>query len=586
MAFFPPTGVPTYTNFAAFPTSSSDGDTAIALDTDYFYIFNLATVTWVLVGTPMSGFTANRAVVTNSGGSLSVATTTSTEIGYVNGVTSSIQTQLNSKQASGNYITALTGGVTASGPGSAAATVVTNANLTGPITSVGNATAVAAQTGTGSTFAMQTSPSLTTPTIGVATATSINKVAITAPTTSATLTLADTSTLATSGAFSTTLTSTATTTLTLPTTGTLSTLAGVETLSNKALGYTTALTIKDGLFAIGALADTTKTAQFSCANITTATNRTFTFPDASGTLCLNPMSASGDIIYGGASGVPTRLAAGSNTNVLTLAGGVPTWAAPATSGTVTSVGMTVPAFLSIGGSPVTSSGTLALSYSGTALPVANGGSGVTSSTGTTNVVLSNGPTLVAPVLGTPASGNLSNCTSYPNVTQSVAGLVVSAGQLLGSNTSDAANSGNVGELKGPITRVRSASASLSTGAWANVTSTGKITLTAGRWLVSAMVAFQPGATTSVTELDVAISKNNGAATTAGTDCIAVPTTGEVWLTRGSAANVMANDSTIEVPSYYVTVANAATLDLYLVAMATFTISTMKTYGSLYAIRAS
>lgn len=45
-------------------------------------------------------------------------------------------------QAAGNYITALTGGVTASGPGSVAATVVTNANLTGPVTSVGNATTI------------------------------------------------------------------------------------------------------------------------------------------------------------------------------------------------------------------------------------------------------------------------------------------------------------------------------------------------------------------------------------------------------------------------------------------------------------
>lgn len=42
----------------------------------------------------------------------------------------------------------------------------TNANLTGPITSVGNATSVAAQTGTGSTFVMQGSPTLTTPNIG------------------------------------------------------------------------------------------------------------------------------------------------------------------------------------------------------------------------------------------------------------------------------------------------------------------------------------------------------------------------------------------------------------------------------------
>ena len=47
-------------------------------------------------------------------------------------------------------------------------------NLTGPITSVGPATSVASQTGTGSTFVMQASPTLTTPDIGVATATSIN----------------------------------------------------------------------------------------------------------------------------------------------------------------------------------------------------------------------------------------------------------------------------------------------------------------------------------------------------------------------------------------------------------------------------
>lgn len=44
------------------------------------------------------------------------------------------------------------------------------------------------------------------------------------------------------------------------------------------------------------------------------------------------------------------------------------------------------------------------------LAVARGGTGVTTSTGTTNVVLSNSPTLVTPILGTPTSGTLSNCT--------------------------------------------------------------------------------------------------------------------------------------------------------------------------------
>jgi hypothetical protein len=55
---------------------------------------------------------------------------------------------------------------------------VAPSNLTGPITSVGAATSVAAQTGTGSTFVMNTSPTLVTPVLGVATATSINGTSI------------------------------------------------------------------------------------------------------------------------------------------------------------------------------------------------------------------------------------------------------------------------------------------------------------------------------------------------------------------------------------------------------------------------
>ncbi|CAB4167568.1 hypothetical protein UFOVP861_32 [uncultured Caudovirales phage] len=48
----------------------------------------------------------------------------------------------------------------------------------------------------------------------------------------------------------------------------------------------------------------------------------------------NPMSASGDIIYGGTAGAGTRLAKGSNGQVLTLASGLPSWATPSAGGTI------------------------------------------------------------------------------------------------------------------------------------------------------------------------------------------------------------------------------------------------------------
>jgi len=56
--------------------------------------------------------------------------------------------------------------------------------------------------------------------------------------------------------------------------------------------------------------------------------------------------------------------------------------------------------------------TLTTQVTGT-LPVANGGTGVTTSTGTGATVLSTSPTLTTPLLGTPTSGNLANCTGIP-----------------------------------------------------------------------------------------------------------------------------------------------------------------------------
>jgi hypothetical protein len=68
------------------------------------------------------------------------------------------------------------------------------------------------------------------------------------------------------------------------------------------------------------------------------------------------------------------------------------------------------------------------------LPVANGGTGVTSSTGTGNVVLSNSPTLVTPALGTPASGTLTNATGLP-ISTGVSGLGTGVATFLGTPSS-------------------------------------------------------------------------------------------------------------------------------------------------------
>ena len=93
------------------------------------------------------------------------------------------------------------------------------------------------------------------------------------------------------------------------------------------------------------------------------------------------------------------------------------------SGTVTSVAASVPSFLSISGSPVTTSGTLAISYSGTALPVLNGGTGVTTSTGSGNAVLSISPTLTGTV-------GASAITATGVVTSNSRFVVTNAGSVL------------------------------------------------------------------------------------------------------------------------------------------------------------
>ena len=86
----------------------------------------------------------------------------------------------------------------------------------------------------------------------------------------------------------------------------------------------------------------------------------------------------GDILYGSATNTWSRLAAGTNGYVLTISGGVPTWAASTGGVTSFSAGTT--------GLTPNSATTGAITLAGT-LAVANGGTGVTTSSGANSVVL-------------------------------------------------------------------------------------------------------------------------------------------------------------------------------------------------------
>jgi len=199
----------------------------------------------------------------------------------------------------------------------------------------------------------------------------------------------------------------------------------------------------------------------------------------------------GAIPYQTGSSATAFLSAGTNGQVLTLASGIPSWATP-TTGTVTSVAQTFTGgIISVGGSPITTSGTLALTVAGTSggIPyftsasawassaalaanalMVGGGAGLAPSTITTGTGVvtalgvntgSSGAFVVnGGALGTPSSGTVTNLTGTASIningtvgattpttgkfttidfssTLAVSGATGSAGQVLTSNGSSA-----------------------------------------------------------------------------------------------------------------------------------------------------
>lgn len=124
-------------------------------------------------------------------------------------------------------------------------------------------------------------------------------------------------------------------TVTLPdVTGTVVTTGNLTAITTLTSPTITGAVFNDGSVVFeGATADAYET---TLAITDPTADRTITFPDSTGTVALTSgvinnslLTTTGDTIYASGSSTPARLAVGSTGQVLTVAGGVPTWATPA-----------------------------------------------------------------------------------------------------------------------------------------------------------------------------------------------------------------------------------------------------------------
>lgn len=238
-----------------------------------------------------------------------------------------------------------------------------------------------------------------------------------------------------------TLAGTDTSTLNIGTGGTLGTAAYTASSAYEVpLTFSTGLTRSTNTITVNASQNISTLSNLTSNGFVTTSGGTGALSIDTNTYLTTSSAAS---TYQPLDGDLTALAATSGTNTIYYRSAANTWSAvtfsgltfsggllTATgggSGTVTSVDMSVPSFLAISGNPITSSGTLALSYSGTALPVVNGGTGQTSYT--------NGQLLIGNTTGnTLTKATLTGTASQVVVTNSTGSITLSLPQSIAATS--------------------------------------------------------------------------------------------------------------------------------------------------------
>lgn len=332
------------------------------------------------------------------------------------------------RDASGNFSA---GTITANLTGTAS-NVTTNANLTGVITSVGNSTSIASQTGTGSKFVVDTSPTLVTPVLGVATATSINKVTITAPATSATIAIADGKTFTLSNTL--TFTGTDASSVAFGTGGTV-------IYSGGALGTPSSGTLTNCTFPT--LNQNTTGSSASCTgNSATATKSTNIIGGNSTTLL-------GAIPYQSNTDTTSLLSPNTTTtkNFLSMTGTGTNGAAPAWSAvSKTDVGLSAVENTALstwaGSSNITTTGTIGTgTWNATAIGLSKGGTNANITATNGGVIYSTASALAVTAAGTSGQILQSAGAAAPTWVSTVSGLTVTG--LKETKTAPAISSGTL-----------------------------------------------------------------------------------------------------------------------------------------------